>query len=80
MILLLLNLEGGLVMNKDQEIKVIRKKERIRETDRSLQEEGDLEVRMAMARELQDMGLKTESIERILSIRITSRMKTNNSE
>lgn len=60
-------------MKIEKEIKVVRPKDRIRESEKSYQQEGDLEVRMAMARELQETGLEAESIERILSIRITSR-------
>ncbi len=37
--------------------------------------EGELQVRMDMARELKELGLESEAIERILSIRIRSEEK-----
>lgn len=38
----------------------------------SLEDNTDFDIRVEMAKELQEMGLKTQSIERILSIRLTS--------
>lgn len=59
-------------MTQEKEIKVIKRTERIRVSKKYFEREGDFKIRMAMAKELQDMGLKTDSIERILSIRFTS--------
>ena len=61
-------------MNRENEIKVtkaIDNDDRIRESRISFEGEGNIRVRIELARELHEMGLKTESIEKILSIRIS---------
>jgi hypothetical protein len=61
-------------MNREKEIKVtksIKNADRIRESRISFEGEGNITVRIELARELHEMGLETESIEKILSIRIS---------
>jgi hypothetical protein len=40
-----------------------------------VEQDGELQVRMDMAREFKDLGLESEAIERILSIRIRAEGK-----
>jgi hypothetical protein len=40
-----------------------------------VEQDGDLQVRMDMAREFKDLGLESEAFERILSIRIRAEGK-----
>lgn len=70
--LILKPFSGELYMHEDEKIKVSKEEDRLMESNVHLEIQINLEARMAMARELQEMGLKTESIERILSIRINS--------
>lgn len=53
-------------MNRELEIKVIKKEARLQESSKLHERDEELELRTAMARELHEMGLKTEAIERIL--------------
>ena len=62
-------------MNKVIEMKAIDQEGGAAESREYHTQDGDLEVRMDMARELQEMGLKSEAIERILSIRIRAEGK-----
>ena len=57
-------------MNKVIEMKAIDQEGEAAESREYHTHDGDLEVRMDMARELREMGREGEAIERILSIRI----------
>ncbi len=59
-------------MNKVIEMKAIVQEGEAAESREYHTHDGDLEVRMDMTRELREMGLESDAIERILSIRIRS--------